>query len=490
MLRSSLAARGESRVARRSARSRCKESDGATAEAAFVAAEHGATSSTPQREGARSRSSDFHHGLPGWILLLAFASGSAVATAAQGNVLVVGPGGFSQIQDAVLAAQDGDTILVRTGVGNPVYNAIDVAGKALTIAADRSSGFARVQGLRVRNVQAGKTVVLSRLRVESLSGFSAPRILLQNNAGSARFVSCESRSVAAYGAHLPAALRIESCSGSTALAACTLVGGDATYRDIKYPPTAGGAGLEVEDATAAVYDSTITGGAGGLFYPIFFPFYQPARGGTGASVVRDALPSRLLLSNSSVQGGRGSELGFCYHVPSPSGAGGNGLAVGAGATAALHASTFVGGESGAFPPCGTAGTPGAPILNSGTLHSNPTSALELTTPTVAREGQTITLTIEGVPGDQVNLAAGLQTAFRELMDGVLLVRPGPSSLSPLRGHLGTIGPSGIFTVPYTLPQLPAGTGALNLWFQALARHTDGRRTLGSFSVVTVLDSAY
>jgi len=58
-----LAARGESRVARRSAPLRSKESDSVTAEAAFLAAEHGTPSSTQRREGARSRSSDFHHGL-------------------------------------------------------------------------------------------------------------------------------------------------------------------------------------------------------------------------------------------------------------------------------------------------------------------------------------------------------------------------------------------------------------------------------------------
>src|SRR4051812_9868131 len=42
---------------------RCKEDDGAAAEAASLAAEHGSTSLTPQRDGARSRSSDFFNGL-------------------------------------------------------------------------------------------------------------------------------------------------------------------------------------------------------------------------------------------------------------------------------------------------------------------------------------------------------------------------------------------------------------------------------------------
>src|SRR4051794_19619352 len=42
---------------------RCKEDDRAAAEAASLAAEHGATRLTPQRDGARGRSSDFFNGL-------------------------------------------------------------------------------------------------------------------------------------------------------------------------------------------------------------------------------------------------------------------------------------------------------------------------------------------------------------------------------------------------------------------------------------------
>lgn len=57
------AARGERRVAWQGARARCQESDAGTAEAALLAAQHGPTRSTPQRERARSRCSDSHHGL-------------------------------------------------------------------------------------------------------------------------------------------------------------------------------------------------------------------------------------------------------------------------------------------------------------------------------------------------------------------------------------------------------------------------------------------
>src|SRR5262245_19950542 len=69
-------------------------------------------------------------------LFLAFVSTPALVVA-QGNVHVVGPGGFNQIQDAVNAAQDGDTILVRS---TAFLNPVDIDGKALTIAGDLPFG--------------------------------------------------------------------------------------------------------------------------------------------------------------------------------------------------------------------------------------------------------------------------------------------------------------------------------------------------------------
>jgi hypothetical protein len=421
-----------------------------------------------------------------WLFPLVLASSSARPTPAQGNVLVVGPGGFGQIQAAVQAAQDGDTILVQVDFDSPTYGAVDVAGKSLTIAADSSTFFAKVHSVRVRNVPAGKTVVLSRLRVESNS--TVPLVLLQNNAGSTRLVDCEARSLGNYALVPATTLKIESSSGSTALASCDIDGGDAIYRDIKYPPVRGGRALEMQDAIGAIYDSTITGGEGGPLYPLLGD--PPARGGTGATLQRDTLPTRLLLANSSIQGGRGSELTFCYYYGNASGDGGTGLQLGAGTAVTRLAATITGGPGGACPPCGTSGASGPPLVGSGTLVSNPTSAVALNLPTVAREGETITLTVTGVPGDAVSIVAGLRTTFLETSDGVLIVQPGPVYVSPLRGPLGTIGASGIFATTFHVPTLPAGVGALNLWFQALARHSDGKRTFGSFAVVTVLDSIY
>lgn len=422
------------------------------------------------------------------ISLVSLVSSLAVT---QGDVLVVGPGGFGQIQAAVEAAQDGDTILVRIPAGTPpAFSAVEIAGKSLTIVADSDTELARVRSVDVHDLPSGKTVVLSRVSVTG--GANAPAIRVWNNAGNVRLVACDSRGrVGGFGSLLPVAtpgLTVASSSGSMALASCAIVGGRGGHAD-EYPGLPGAAGLELQDATVVSFDSTITGGEGG---PLVTILDSAGQGGRGAKLEHDTLPTRLLLSNSSIQGGQGGEVEWCYPGQSyPSGNGGTGLALGPDTSVTLHASTLAGGPGGDLGvPCGVSGSEGEALLNdAGFVHENPTTALQLTTPTVAREGQTITLTIAGVLGDQVTVVSGLQTTFREVNDGVLLVDPGYRAF-PRRGPVGTIGPSGVLTLTHTFPQLPSGIDALNVWFQARARHADGKRTLGSFAVITVLDSAF
>jgi hypothetical protein len=323
---------------------------------------------------------------------------------------------------------------------------------------------------------AGETVVLSRLRFQS-AYFHPKPLLLQNNAGSVRVVGCNARSQF----YIPSAsVTIESSSGSSTFASCNLEGGDGGYNGEGFP---GGWSLDVSDSTAAVFDSTLAGGDGGYSYVLF-----PGNGGRGASVrvAQDGPPARLLLSNSTVQGGAGGDMQTCTQGIA-SGDGGPGLFVGAGASVRKEATTFAGGAAGESPPCAPDGVAGEPIVAAGSVQDDPTPALTLAAPTLAREGESITLTFTGAPGDRVALIAGARTAFHELAPGPLLVHQ--AGRFPLRRGVGTIGPSGVLSVPYPLPLLPPGVGAQNLFFQGLATHASGGRTLGSFAVVTVLDSA-
>lgn len=418
-----------------------------------------------------------------WISGGMLVASIGVGAAARGDVLVVdmNAGPFHEIQEAVLAAQDGDTILVRPAPGFLRYQGIEIAGKALTIAVDSAAGMARVRSVTVRDLPAGKTVVLSRLEV--IQGFIGvpPSIWLHDNAGSVRLVACTSTGGPWDAA---AGLGIESSSGSTALAACTLTGGAGGGGD-EVDGFPGAAGLELEDALAAFYDCTITGGEGGFLYIAD----HAGPGGAGALAAQQTLPTRLFLANSSVQGGPGGFLFWCL-FGTVSGDGGPGLALGAGTSATRLETTIAGGAGGALPGCGTSGATGQALVGPGVLVGNPTSALRLTTPTVAREQQTIALTFDGTPGDDLVLFCGLQTTYREWADGVQLVRPGGVPFFTQRGPIGTLDSSGTFGLELTLPELPAGLDALDLWFQALAVHADGKRTLGSFAVVTVVDSRF
>ena len=84
-------------------------------------------------------------------VLVALASflGCVLATPARADVLVVdaaGGGQYTDIQSAVLAAQDGDVVLVRTGV----YGPFDVRAKALDIVAYEGADVRVVGTTRVR----------------------------------------------------------------------------------------------------------------------------------------------------------------------------------------------------------------------------------------------------------------------------------------------------------------------------------------------------
>src|SRR5262245_9866486 len=105
---------------------------------------------------------------------------AAPSSASQGDVLVVGPGAIDQIQTAVNLAHDGDAILVRVPPQGAAFAAVSILGKGVTITADSRGGVPRVASLQVRNVPAGKTVVLSRL---ALQPSSASGNLVESNAG-------------------------------------------------------------------------------------------------------------------------------------------------------------------------------------------------------------------------------------------------------------------------------------------------------------------
>src|SRR6185436_17455407 len=105
-------------------------------------------------------------GAPIMQLLVKGVSFVAVAVAssafASASVLTVGGASpaYADIQAAVTAAVDGDVVLVRGGG----YNAFTIDGKGISILADTGATVTIFGPALVRNIPAGKTVVIAGLR--------------------------------------------------------------------------------------------------------------------------------------------------------------------------------------------------------------------------------------------------------------------------------------------------------------------------------------
>src|SRR6266850_2361061 len=125
-----------------------------------------------------------------FALVLFWASFCHVASAFAfvGSVLVVdahGHGTYRQIQPAVDAAVDGDTILVKAG-GYPGFT---VAGKGLSITADTGHDVVVTSPVSVVNLASQSTDLISGFEIRSNSS-GVPALDAQGNSGSVRIQSC------------------------------------------------------------------------------------------------------------------------------------------------------------------------------------------------------------------------------------------------------------------------------------------------------------
>ncbi|MHC5011906.1 MAG: hypothetical protein ACYTG6_13340, partial [Planctomycetota bacterium] len=124
-----------------------------------------------------------------------------IATAASADLLIVdsagGPGtDFADLQPAVEAAADGDTILVRAHLGGPAYGTAMIVDKSLTIVGDpdptvpgpfpNPATNARITSLWVQTLSAGKAVTVRGLSAVS----TAPTLLLTDCEGAVTIDRC------------------------------------------------------------------------------------------------------------------------------------------------------------------------------------------------------------------------------------------------------------------------------------------------------------
>jgi hypothetical protein len=453
--------------------------------------------------------------MDGWKRLgLAFAVVSLGSSAAAGVLVVdaAGGGAFTDLQLAINAAQDGDTLLVKAGT----YETCQIDNKSLTIVADSGSTVVVEAGAQVLNLAPSKRVVLSGLRISGTwpSQYSDPPgvgLSLTGNSGPVRIEDCRIEGGWGDNDIWCTCISGSPCSGAmgvtvisnpagVAFVGCTIYGGSSggpydCYCDTPPPPSINGnTGLYLEDGLVALYDCQVHGGSGGG------SCHAGGNGGDGAHVTTASMATTLVASDCTFNGGYGGGAPEGGDVPPPQGGnGGAGLVVDSGAYIWRLDTTFTGGLGGSGSQ--SAGINGQAIVNLGVIFPFAVPHLKLTTPSVVRELQTVPLTVHGRPGDDIYLYMSQETPFRGLPSwhGVQLATyPPPSSTAPpgtkpltrYRWILGTIPASGVLDTSFSFPDLGANVSA-QTWFLQAWRHSpvDGY-TLGSFRALTVLDSAY
>jgi len=426
---------------------------------------------------------------------------TGLATIASGEVLVVASGGggqFTNLQSAVNAAQEGDTLLVKPGA----YSTFTIDGESLTVAADTGGPVTVYGTVTVRDLSAGQQVVLSGLTVTgaittSMADAPGAGLVVTGNTGAVRAKDCRFQGAIGYGDGWNGnccqqdhhhwgweGAIVDANPGGVAFVGCTFVGGrasDGVYYCYCGEGGPGGDALRLSGGLAALYDCDLLGGRGGSSGTL------GGDGGAGIRLLASALCG-VFASGSTFQGANGGEaVDWSWAV---GGAGGDGVVLGTGTVAQFVECASAGGIGGlscghAFPP----GPDGFPQSGSGSAFTFAVPRLALEAPNLVREGVEVPLTIHGRAGDVVNLYFGTRTAFRAtaMWRGVLLSRP---TFAPGQGHLvGILGPipaSGVLTASFLLPPLDPGVEADDWFLQAWRDSPIDGRALGSFAPVTVV----
>jgi hypothetical protein len=426
-----------------------------------------------------------------------FALTSAVST----HVLIVdasGGGSFTDIQSAVNAASIGDTILVKPGDYSPFF----IHAKSLTVIGD-VAGTVNISGnVTVRNLTANQVVTLARLKAHGNGAtFEAARALYVDHCnGAVRVVDCDltGRDGTATPQVNPGTAAYVHVSPNTAFAGCRLFGGDgiSAFTCAGDYTTGGAMGLFTDSGRAAIYECAAQGGDGGDGGDL--------TGGGGAGLmlwnIDGFSPSFLFAARSNLRGGGGGDTscpdfgcpnngGPGFHIvppfpsddPDPSGW-------------ALDL-TIDGGAAGI--PIGGSGNAQCNPVGTGPAYSGGISPLVFSVPSVgfsipsiAREGELVTVKFTSTPGAHVYLNDRTTTTFQpvESWRGVLL-SPFPAASAATREiKWGVIPASGVLTRTYRVPPLQPGVQAQTRFFQAYRVGPNGI-TLGSFRTLTVLDSS-
>lgn len=412
-----------------------------------------------------------------WVL----AALMAVSWPARADVLVVdwasgGSGStYGNIWQAIAAAQDGDTVVVRNGV----YSSFEIRDKSLTVVADGRAVFVRGLGsfgiphpaVRVVGLEAGKQVVVRGLRLDfgvSIDGCDGS-VWIDTVQTTAGVGSCTVGNVP--GLSVTDSARV-TCTLSTFLGAT----GD-PYTPIGSPAASPGAYLR--SATVQLFDCLVQAGGDGSGWG-FSSALQPG----AAGMLLDGSVATVM--GCAIIGGPGE---VAPSAPCTTQAiGGPGvLFLGAASTLRSAASTAIGGALDLEPLCpGQTGPQGPAISGTGTILALPGFARHLRADSPVRTGEALTFEVEGIAGEIPLLLVSLAHDPVPLWNGVLLLELPPTDVFVLPPLPAT----GRASLALRVPSLPEGGGSLSLYAQAVFLDPTPAIWLGAGASVALLDSGF
>jgi hypothetical protein len=372
----------------------------------------------------------------------------AAPVLAQSQVLVVddqpGPGiDFTSIQAAVDASADGDTVLVK---GGSFAETVYITSRGLTLIADSGTDVVIQGGVRIYGTQATQSILLRGLRVPGTSIANPYGLVVHLAAGAVWVEDCVLHGSSSFGG--PGLGATVSDSAGVTFVRCELRGGSGIG---KGNPPAGGSGLS-SNGPVHVFDSSVRGGDVPAFTGVFF-FGTTSSGGAGVQLYGGA----LFASGTVIVGGAGSN-GYAHPTFGciGGGHGGAGIAgVGLGTSAVLVGTTAQGGSGGpAFGACAAGSGGAATWLVGGSVTTLPGSAHSALFSAPIREGQAITGTLHGVPGELAVLALAPSLHAGTLLlplAGVALLG-GPISVL----GIGQVPASGVIAIAGTAAPLSGG----------------------------------
>jgi hypothetical protein len=407
-----------------------------------------------------------------------------------------GPGvHFLDVQSAINAAAEGDVVLVKPGD----YGSFTIFQKSVHVAAE-VDGTARCHGgFSVRGLSAAQSAVVRGVKVVNPL---EDGLQVKNCAGKVWIEACallgnDGDGIYSSPAYHPEGYHGALVSGADAVSfvRCDLVGGGgADYAPLLSGYGPGGAGVEMDDASIALYDCKLRGGLGGSVFDDDAA-WQGGTGGHGLAI--DA--GFLFASGSEFRGGDGGVGGEDYDIfigysCDDGGPGGYGIhqesyMTGPAAVSLLDC-TLLGGAGGPpFPGSGCAfGPPGGDVsVPNGTVQKLTGAAKSYFVSSPKREGEKLNLTFDGQSGDLVVLAIAGSPGFlyQPGLSGVLLLDP-----SLLVWSIGVIPPGGTLVSELTAGvSVPAGEAKTYFTQAGCFTPSTLAWTLGPGSWLVVLDKA-